>query len=193
LDADLRPAKFYGESQGFPPYPVRALLPRGPGILIATAGGGLVYYNENGGAEAVTEGISSDIIFSLAADESRVYVGTFDKGVDILDAELAFERNITWGDGLSHTDIWAEAVVGPWLWLSIRGVGVNAFNLETGDVRRYYARYGLGDEYCKSIIVLPTEGPGVKLAFGTASGVAILEYEGEPPDYAADDYDGSYP
>ncbi|MGD8717607.1 MAG: hypothetical protein PVH29_02185 [Candidatus Zixiibacteriota bacterium] len=193
LDADLRPVGFYGKGQGFPSYPIRALLPHGPGILVATAGGGLINYNETGGAEAVTEGISSDIIFSLAADEGHVYVGTFDKGVDILDEELAFERNITWGDGLSHTDIWAEAVVGPWLWLSIRGVGINAFNLETGDVRRYYARYGLGDEYCKSIIVLPTEGPGVKLAFGTASGVAILEYEGEPPDYAADDYDGSYP
>ncbi|HUV85526.1 MAG TPA: hypothetical protein VMX79_00255, partial [bacterium] len=142
---------------------------------------------------AAADGLSSDVLFSLAADDEHIYVGTYDKGVDVLDAALRFEKNISWGDGLSHTDIWAEAADPPWLWLAIRGVGVNAYNLETGDVRRYYARYGLGDEYCKSVAVLPPREGRKRLAFGTASGVAVLSYDGEPPDYAEDDYDRDYP
>ncbi len=31
------------------------------------------------------------------------------------------------------------------------------------------------------------------IAFGTASGVALLEYDGAPPDYTADDFDRNYP
>jgi ligand-binding sensor domain-containing protein len=196
LDGGLEPVKFYGEAAGFPPYPVRAILPLDGRLLCATLGGGLVSLEPGTGDVGIIEegaGISSNVLFSLAADDEHVYVGTYDKGVDVLDQDLNFEKNISWGDGLSHTDIWAEAVDAPWLWLAIRGVGVNAYNLETGEVRRYYARYGLGDEYCKSIAVLPPEGERKRLAFGTASGVAIFEYEGEPPDYAAADYDGNYP
>jgi len=196
LDESLGPVKFYGEAEGFPPSAVRALLPSGGRLLCATLGGGLVSLDPaTGDVNIIKEGagISSDVLFSLAADDERVYVGTYDKGVDVLAKDLNFERNISWGDGLSHTDIWAAAADPPWLWLAIRGVGVNAYNVETGDVRRYYARYGPGDEYCKSIAVLPPEGERKRLAFGTASGVAILEYEGEPPDYAAADYDGNYP
>jgi hypothetical protein len=196
LDENFALAGTYGEAEGFPPYPVRALLPLGETLLCATLGGGLVTVDlGSGNINAVTtaDGISSDALFSLAADDEHIYVGTFDKGVDVLDRELNFERNISWGDGLSHTDIWAEAADPPWLWLAIRGAGVNAFNLETGDVRRYYARYGLGDEYCRAITLLPPREGRKRVAFGTASGVAILEYEGEPPDYAADDYDANYP
>jgi hypothetical protein len=196
LDGDFGLVRAYAEAEGLPPYPVRALLPLGETLLCATLGGGLVTVDlGSGNINAVTtaDGISSDALFSLAADDEHIYVGTFDKGVDVLDRELKFERNISWGDGLSHTDIWAEAVDPPWLWLAIRGVGVNAFNLETGDVRRYYARYGLGDEYCKAITLLPARDGRKRVAFGTASGVAILEYDGEPPDYAADDYDRNYP
>jgi hypothetical protein len=196
LDDSLEPVKFYGEAEGFPPYAVRALLPSDGRLLCATLGGGLVSLEPATGEVGVLkegEGISSNVLFALAADDEHVYVGTYDKGVDVLDADLNFERNISWGDGLSHTDIWAAAADPPWLWLAIRGVGINAFNLETGEVRRYYARYGLGDEYCKSIAVLPPAGERRRLAFGTASGVAILEYDGEPPDYAAADYDGNYP
>jgi hypothetical protein len=196
LDDGLEPVKFYGEAEGFPTYAVRALLPSGSRLLCATLGGGLASLDpaiNDVGVIREGAGISSDVLFSLAADDEHVYVGTFDKGVDVLDKDLNFERNVSWGDGLSHTDIWAAAADPPWLWLAIRGVGVNAFNLETGEVRRYYARYGLGDEYCKSIAVLPREGERRRLAFGTASGVAILEYDGEPPDYAAADYDGNYP
>ncbi len=185
----------YDEGEDFLPYPVRALLPWRGGLVVATLGGGLAYVDPPDKvirALSAGEGISSDVLFSLAADESRVYVGTFDKGVDVLDADLNFERNVSWGDGLSHTDIWAAAADPPWLWLSIRGVGINAFNLETGDVRRYYARYGLGDEYCKSIVLLPPMDVGRRVAFGTASGVAVLEYDGEPPDFSVDDYDRNY-
>ncbi len=196
LSGGFEPVKFYGEAEGFPPYAVRALLPFGGVLLCATQGGGLVSLEPVTGDVRVLkegEGVSSNVLFSLAADGEHVYVGTFDKGVDVLAKDLNFERNISWGDGLSHTDVWAAAARPPWLWLAIRGVGINAFNLETGDVRRYYARYGLGDEYCKSIVVLPSEGGRFRVAFGTASGVAILEYDGEPPDYAATDYDGNYP
>ena len=196
LDAALEAVKFYGEAEGFPPHAVRALLPRGTRLLCATLGGGLVWLEPETGDVGVMEegtGVSSDVLFSLAADDEHVYVGTYDKGVDVLAKDLTFERNISWGDGLSHTDIWAEAVDPPWLWLAIRGVGINAYNMETGEVRRYYARYGLGDEYCKSIAVLPAEGERRRLAFGTASGVAVFEYDGDPPDFAAADYDGNYP
>ncbi len=185
----------YDEGEDFLPYPVRALLPWRGGLVVATLGGGLAYVDPPDRvirALSAGEGISSDILYSLAADEGHVYVGTFDKGVDVLDADLNFERNISWGDGLSHTDIWAAAAAPPWLWLSIRGVGVNVLNLETGDVRRYYARYGLGDEYCRSLVLLRTGGPTARVAFGTASGVAVLEYDGEPPDYTEDDYDRDY-
>ncbi len=196
LDEGLEPVKFYGEAEGFPPHAVRALLPSAGHLLCATLGGGLASLEPASGDVAVLkegEGVSSSVLFSLADDDEHVYVGTYDKGVDVLDTDLNFEKNISWGDGLSHTDIWAAAADPPWLWLAIRGVGVNAYNLETGDVRRYYARHGLGDEYCKSIAVLPPEGGRKRLAFGTASGVAILEYDGDPPDYTADDYDGNYP
>jgi hypothetical protein len=175
---------------------VRALLPYGPWVLSANEVDGLdCIYVEPGFYSAVkkVEGISSDVVLSLAADDEHIYVGTFDKGVDVLDRELNFERNISWGDGLSHTDIWAEAVDPLWLWLTIRGVGVNAFNLKTGEVRRYYARHGLGDEYCRNLTLLPPREGRKRAAFATASGVAILEYEGEPPDYAAADYDANYP
>lgn len=185
----------YDEVEDSLPYPVRALLPRQGGLIVATLGGGLAYVDPPGRVTRTSsagEGISSDVLFSLAADEGHVYVGTYDKGVDVLNNKLQFERNISWGDGLSHTDIWAAAADPPWLWLSIRGVGINAFNLETGDVRRYYARYGLGDGYCKSLALLRTAGPTARVAFGTASGVAVLAYDGEPPDFSADDYDRDY-
>ncbi len=184
----------YGVAAGFPAYPARALLPLGRSLLCATLGGGRAVIDLDAGDVDVgaAADLSSDVLFSLAADDEHIYVGTYDKGVDVLDRELNFERNISWGDGLSHTDIWAEAVDPPWLWLAIRGVGVNAFNLETGDVRRYYARYGLGDEYCKSITLLPPREGRKRVAFGTASGVAVLEYDGEPPDYAEGDYDRNY-
>lgn len=196
LDGDLTLPEFYA---GVPVYEggsVRALLPYGPWVLSATEADGLdCVYVEPGFYSATkrVEGISSDVILSLAADDGHVYVGTYDKGVDVLDNELQFERNISWGDGLSHTDIWAEAVDPPWLWLAIRGVGINAFNLETGEVRRYYARYGLGDEYCRAIALLPPRDGRKRVAFGTASGVAVLEYDGEPPDFTPDDYDRNYP
>jgi ligand-binding sensor domain-containing protein len=196
LDPGLNPVKFYGAAEGFPAVEVRALLPRGEDLLCGTSGAGLVALRAGTGEIRVLregQGLSSDIVFSLAADDEHVYVGTFDKGVDILNAELLLEKNVSWGDGLSHTDVWAAAVDSPWLWLAIRGVGVNAYHLETGEVRRYYARYGLGDEYCKTIALLPAEGGRKRLAFGTASGVAFFEYEGEPPDYAAGDDDANYP
>ncbi len=196
LDGDFVLPKVYSRFPRYEGNPVRALLPCGPLMLCATQGGGLAYIYVGSGYFAVKkkgEAISSDILLSLAADDDHVYVGTYDKGVDILNKKLQFERNISWGDGLSHTDIWAEAADPPWLWLAIRGVGVNAYHLETGEVRRYYARYGLGDEYCKSIAVLPPREGRKRIAFGTASGVAVLSYDGEPPDYAEDDYDRNYP
>ncbi len=196
LNENLEFVRDYGAAAGFPAYPVRALLPFGRVLLCATLGGGLASIDLDAGDVSVITsgaGISSDVLFSLAADDEHIYVGTYDKGVDVLDAALNFERNISWGDGLSHTDIWAAAADPPWLWLAIRGVGVNAYHLETGEVRRYYARYGLGDEYCKSIAVLPPREGRKRLAFGTASGVAVLSYDGEPPDYAEDDYDRNYP
>lgn len=195
LDRDFKMVKTYLWAGRFDTGPVRALLPFGPLLLCATHGGGLAYIHVDlGHAKTIKsgEGISSDVLYSLAADEGHVYVGTFDKGVDVLDADLNFERNISWGDGLSHTDIWAAAATPPWLWLAIRGVGINAINLETGDVRRYYARYGLGEGYCRSLALLRTAGPTTRVAFGTASGVAVLEYDGEPPDFSADDYDRDY-
>jgi hypothetical protein len=196
LNEDFGLVETYGIAAGFPAHPVRALLPWRGKLIAATLGGGLtcvdlpdrVISTLRAGA-----GISADVLFALAADDEHIYVGTYDKGVDVLDAELNFEKNISWGDGLSHTDIWAAAADPPWLWLAIRGVGVNAYHLETGEVRRYYARYGLGDEYCKSIAVLPPREGRKRLAFGTASGVAVLSYDGEPPDYAEDDYDRNYP
>lgn len=196
LNEDFGLVETYGVAAGFPAHPVRALLPFGRALLCATQGGGLASIDLDAGDVSVItsgDGISSDALFSLAADDEHIYVGTYDKGVDVLDAALNFEKNISWGDGLSHTDIWAAAADPPWLWLAIRGVGVNAYNLETGEVRRYYARYGLGDEYCKSIAVLPPREGRKRLAFGTASGVAVLSYDGEPPDYAEDDYDRNYP
>ncbi|MEE8639304.1 MAG: hypothetical protein V3T41_02730 [bacterium] len=186
----------YCEGEDFPPHPVRALLPWQGKLLVGTLGRGLTYIDLPDRVVSTLRagaGISSDALFSLAADDEHIYVGTYDKGVDVLDAALNFEKNISWGDGLSHTDIWAAAADPPWLWLAIRGVGVNAYHLETGEVRRYYARYGLGDEYCKSIAVLPPREGRKRLAFGTASGVAVLSYDGEPPDYAEDDYDRNYP
>jgi len=196
LNENLEFVRDYGAGEGLPAYPVRALLPLGRVLLCATLGGGLAAVDLDAGdvrVVAAADGLSSDVLFSLAADDEHIYVGTYDKGVDVLDAALRFEKNISWGDGLSHTDIWAEAADPPWLWLAIRGVGVNAYNLETGEVRRYYARYGLGDEYCKSVAVLPPREGRKRLAFGTASGVAVLSYDGEPPDYAEDDYDRDYP
>ncbi len=185
----------YDEGEDFLPYPVRALLPWRGGLIVATLGGGLAYVDPPDRVIRTLRagaGISADDLFALAADDAHVYVGTYDKGVDILNQDLQSERNVSWGDGLSHTDVWAAAARPPWLWLSIRGVGINAFNLETGDVRRYYARYGLGDEYCKSITLLPPKDVRQRVAFGTASGVAVLEYDGEPPDYTEDDYDRDY-
>ncbi|MCP4229583.1 MAG: hypothetical protein GY771_05495 [bacterium] len=142
-------------------------------------------------------GLSGKEILSLYADEENVYVGFYDKGVDILTPELDFVDNITWGDGLSHTDIFAVAYDAPYLWVSIRDVGVNAFNLETGerdDIRKYYARYGLGDEFCRDIEVLgPGNGYDHRIAFATASGVSILCYDGgTPPDLTVDDVDKGY-
>jgi hypothetical protein len=186
----------YYEGEDFPPYPVRALLPWQGKLLVATTGRGLTCVDLPDRVVSTLRagaGISSDVLFSLAGDDEHVYVGTYDKGVDVLDKDLNFERNISWGDGLSHTDIWGAAVDPPWLWLAIRGVGINAYNLETGEVRRYYARYGLGDEYCKSIAVLPPREGRKRIVFGTASGVAVLSYDGEPPDYSEDDYDRNYP
>jgi len=187
---------WYCEGEELPPYPVRALLRSRGKLIVATLGGGLAHVDlPDRVISKLTAGagISADVLFSLAADDEHIYVGTYDKGVDVLDKNLNLERNVTWGDGLSHTDIWAVAADPPWLWLAIRGVGINALHLETGEVRRYYARYGLGDEYCKAIAVLPPRGDRKRLAFGTASGVAVLEYDGDPPDYAEGDYDGNYP
>jgi len=211
LDAQMRLTRDFNAAAGFPPATVRALLPLGRTLLAATQGGGLAAIDLDAGAVRVLRegsGVSADVLFSLAADDAHVYVGTFDKGVDILDRELRWERNLSWGDGLNHTDIWAVAPVGGWLWLAIRGVGLNAYNLTPPpapppdaekkkapepEVRRYYSRYGLGDEYVKAILVLPAAPGRTRLAFATASGVAILEFEGTPPDYAADDYDSAYP
>ncbi len=213
LDGGLAPVRVYGPADGFPAAPVRAMLLWGRKVLCGTQGGGLAVLDLDGDAVRVLKenaGLSSDIIFSLAVDDERVYVGTFDKGVDILGRDLSFQRNISWGDGLSHTDIWAEAVADGWLWLGIRGVGVNAVNLasltampkdgKNGskgkpalEVRRYYARYGLGDEYVRAVWPLPPKDGMKRVAFGTASGVALLEYDGAPPDYTADDFDRNYP
>jgi hypothetical protein len=142
-------------------------------------------------------GLSGEEIISLNSDGENVYVGFYDKGLDILTPQLEFVDNITWGDGLSHTDIFAAAYDPPYLWISIRGVGINAYNLETGereDIRKYYARYGLGDEYCRDIEVL---GPGCgydhRIAFATASGVSILCYESDtPPNLTVGDVDKGY-
>ncbi|UCH79137.1 MAG: hypothetical protein JSU81_04095, partial [Candidatus Coatesbacteria bacterium] len=196
LDEEFGLRRLYAKFPRYEGEPVRALLPSGPLMLCASQGGGLAYINPDSGHFAVKkagEGISADVLFSLAADDEHIYVGTYDKGVDVLDKDLNFERNVTWGDGLSHTDIWAVAADPPWLWLAIRGVGINALHLETGEVRRYYARYGLGDEYCKAIAVLPPREGRKRLAFGTASGIAVLEYDGDPPDYTEGDYDANYP
>jgi hypothetical protein len=196
LDGELGPVRPGARFPGYEGEATRALLAEGPFLLWATRGGGLGHLDLDSGelgAVKAGEGISADVLFSLAADSEHVYVGTYDKGVDILDKDLNFERNVTWGDGLSHTDIWAAAADPPWLWLSIRGVGINALHLETGEVRRYYARYGLGDEYCKAVAVLPPREGRKRLAFGTASGVAVLEYDGDPPDYTEGDYDANYP
>ncbi len=199
LDGDLNLVRRFGEAEGFPAAPVRAMLAADGRLLCATLGGGLAIIDPTNNSVTVRkkdEGLSADVLFSLAADEGHIYVGTFDKGVDILDRALNFERNVSWGDGLSHTDIWAAARAGDWLWLAIRGVGLNAYGLDEkapGEVRRYYARYGLGDEYCRAITVMPAEPGRTRLAFATAAGVAVVDFEGEPPDYGADDYDRNYP
>lgn len=199
LDAALRITRRWDEGAGFPRAPVRALLPLGSELLCGTRGAGLVVINLTTGAvRSLREGagISGDVVMSLAADSDHVYVGTFDKGVDILGRDLAFQRNLSWGDGLSHTDIWACAPTGTWLWLAIRGVGVNVADLAADTkepVRRFYARHGLGDEYVKAIAVLPAEGNKLRLAFGTAAGVALYETEIPPPDLTVGDFDAAYP
>jgi len=199
LDSSFGVARTWGEGAGFPNVPVRALLPLGSELLCGTQGGGLVVVDVAKGTLRVLRegaGVSGDTVFSLAADGEHVYVGTFDKGVDVLGRDLSFQRNLSWGDGLSHTDIWACAPVGPWLWLAIRGVGLNVADLTPESkeaVRRYYARYGLGDEYVKAVAVLPAEGNKTRLAFGTAAGVVLLEFEGPPPDLTAEDFDAAYP
>ncbi len=142
-------------------------------------------------------GLSGEEIISLNSDGERLFVGFYDKGLDILTPHLEFVDNITWSDGLSHTDIFAAAYDAPYLWISIRGVGINAYNLETGergDIRKYYARYGLGDEYCRDIEVLgPGSGYDHRIAFATASGVSILCYDGDtPPDLTVGDPDKGY-
>jgi len=43
------------------------------------------------------------------------------------------------------------------------------------------------------LAVVPGASGGTRLLCGTAAGVAVLDYEGAPPDYASGDYDGSYP
>ena len=205
LNAELQLERRYTAADGFPAAPVRALLPVDGAVACATMGGGLAFVKPESGVAKVLRagaGLSSDSLFSLAADGGHLYVGTFDKGVDILTREGAWERNLSWGDGLSHTDIWAVAVAGDWLWLAIRGVGLNAVYVgppaagkegAAPEVRRYYARYGLGEEYCKALAVVPGASGGTRLLCGTAAGVAVLDYEGAPPDYASGDYDGSYP
>lgn len=213
VDSKLALWEFYGHAAGHAAGPVRALLLHHGKLWYGTAGGGIAIMDAGGFAVnnlRAGQGISADTVFSLAADDRYVYAGTYDRGLDVLGAAGEFIRNVSWGDGLSHTDVWAAASDGEWLWLSVRGVGINALRVATlaaepnlnknkskgltaVEVRRYYARYGLGDEYVRAVITLPPRDGKKRVAFGTASGVAILEYEGDPPDLQQGDPDANYP
>lgn len=129
--------------------------------------GGLVYAGTFGGGVAVVDprnwrivdrlsreedGLASDFIFSLEPTSRSLFVGTWEGGLDIYKPEEGVVGNITWGDGLSHTDIWAIYALSPWVVLSVRSVGINVYDFDKGEVVCYlYARRGLGDGYIRDI------------------------------------------
>jgi hypothetical protein len=195
LDGELKLVRRYTAADGLPSSDVVDLSSDDGGLYVATRYGGLAKLNGDGTIiyADVANGLSSPQLLSVTAAEGIVYVGTYDQGMDVLTSELEVMGHITRADGVSHTDVRAAAVNGGYLWAAVRDVGINAIDLDgEGEVKRYYARYGLGDEHCRGITPLAPVGGRTRLAFATAGGVSILEYDGEPPDFTVGDPDAGY-
>jgi hypothetical protein len=196
LDGELNFVRRYNISDGLPSSDIVDLTSGDTALYIATRWGGLAKMTRDGSITYVNtgDGLSSPQLLSVTASDSVVYVGTYDQGIDVLTTYLDIVGHITRADGLSHTDVRAAAVADGRLWAAVRDVGINAIRLDDGEgeVRRYYARYGLGDEHCRGITPLVPVGGLVRIAFATAGGVSILEYDGEPPDFTEDDPDAGY-
>ncbi len=195
LDGESKLVRRYTTADGLPSSDIVDLSSDDTGLYVATRWGGLAKVAGDGTITYVDadSGLSSPQLLSVTAAEGIVYVGTYDQGIDILTLDLEVIGHITRADGLSHTDVRAAAVADGYLWVAVRDVGVNAIELDgEGEAKRYYARYGLGDEHCRGITPLAPVGGRTRLAFATAGGVSILEYDGEPPDFTVGDPDAGY-
>ena len=139
-------------------------------IYIGTLGGGLSAIGKDGTLRALPEELSTidtDYIFSLYSLGNYLLIGTWDRGLFIYDGERL--ENITWGSGLRHTDIWAIDSHYPLVFLSVRGCGVDIYDIESGAVVGYISSSdGLGSDYIRTI-----EVAGDTVYFGSAGGVAI--------------------
>jgi hypothetical protein len=195
LDEELNLVRRYTTSDKLPSSDIVDLSPDDTGLYIATRWGGLAKMTGDGSITYVNtgDGLSSPQLLSVTVAEGMVYIGTYDQGIDVLTTYLDVVGYTTRADGLSHTDVRAAAVADGRLWAAVRDVGINAIALDSeGEVKRYYARYGLGDEHCRGITPLAPVGGRVRIAFATAGGVSILEYDGEPPNFTENDPDAGY-
>jgi len=142
-------------------------------IYIATLGGGLAVVDPIDDRtlslpESLKE-IDTDYIFSLSSTNDLLFIGTWDRGLFIYNGTDV--KNITWGDGLRHTDIWAMDLYYPYLFLSVRACGIDIYDIEKGVVVGYISSSdGLGSDYIRSIKVI-----GDNVYFGSAGGLAIMD------------------
>ena len=136
---------------------VSALVQLGELIYAGTFGGGVAVIDPKSWKvvdclNRAEDNLASDFIFSLEATSKSLFIGTWQGGMDVYQPGSGVVGNITWGDGLSHTDVWAIFAESPWAVLSVRSVGINVYDFDRNEVVCYlFARQGLGDGYVRDI------------------------------------------
>jgi len=165
--------KSFDVSSGLPNNRISDLLIYKDKIYVSTLGGGLAIIDPENyqviEKPEVFKNIDSNYIFSLLTYGNYLFIGSWDRGLFIYDGTDV--KNITWGDGLRHTDIWAMDLYYPYLFLSVRACGIDIYDIEKNAVVGYISSSdGLGSDYIRSIRVVDN-----KVWFGSAGGLAIAD------------------